>query len=98
MLLTMPLASGGGDHLPTAFGAVLAGDSIGVTVPFVSFRAARSTSPVPEAFHFLLLIVGEGGNSPSSTISADLPFPGLTRPVVGVMARQDRPAEPQGCR
>jgi hypothetical protein len=32
----MVLASGGGDHLPTAFRAVLAGDSIGVTTLLLS--------------------------------------------------------------
>jgi hypothetical protein len=34
MLLTMPLASDEGDHLPATFDAVFIRDSIGVTVPF----------------------------------------------------------------
>src|ERR1700686_868064 len=36
-------------------------------------------SPFPMAFHFLLLIVGEGGNSRGGTMSAGLPFPGPFR-------------------
>src|ERR1700722_12883310 len=69
MLLTMPLASDEGDHLPATFDAVLTRDSIGVTVPFVSFRAGRSTKIAAiRSFSFLLLIVGEGGNSRRRTI------------------------------
>src|SRR5437879_1399030 len=46
--------------------------------PYPSFfvRKWRSTkrSPFPMTFHFLLLILGEGGNSRDGTRSAGLPF------------------------
>jgi hypothetical protein len=55
----MPLASGEGDHLPTAFGAVLAGDSIGVTVPL--FLSGRTIDQYRRSRQLFILIIDSRG-------------------------------------